>query len=565
MSVGAAGRAFPTTPPPETFKYPPTHRSAGGLPTIRLAPFLLAGVVALVVPFDALAVLVPPPNDDFHAATALTLPAGAAIDLIGATREAGEPSACLWGETVWYSLTLPASGMVEFTASAHVTIGIFRGADLGSLARVDCREVGPTTRPAHLRGEPGEPVHIQLGAFEILRTSAGDADRSAAVPAPGELRVAEHVPVPGDLREDAILVPSIPATIEGTTAGATLTADERGDCDERDAALWYRIDAGPQTLRLRAAAQPDSSPVTLALFRGSAGDVVLADCGFGAVAGRAGPGEHLLLRVMGAASDGFVVNLGPAAGPANDFFADAVALSPLPATHVTPFGGANAEAAEPASCWVFERGPSAWYSLALPAEAQVEIDTAGTDFPHEVTLFAGDDVDSLEPIGCWPYGTAEDPLRLYFTAAAGAPYRIRVASRHVEEHASGSTLAVAAREVVAMPPQAAPYAAPFLGYCRADPQAETVLPTCAFAVREGATIRVTVDDDHARIAAFTYGFYDANDAAVGGGSVCGSTGLLVVPAGATEMWVFLNWILDVAGCADPVGVATTGVVHVVEV
>jgi hypothetical protein len=152
--------------------------------------------------------VLPPPNDDFSAATAVTiLPFEADVPLVGATREPNEP-VCGWGGTLWYSFTPPETAyvVVGTVTEWFVSTGIYQGSSLADLDRVACREPpGPVEAylaPVGFKAVAGETYYVQVvpaGPFgDTLQVSIdyatpGDANCSADLTALDALQVLRTV------------------------------------------------------------------------------------------------------------------------------------------------------------------------------------------------------------------------------------------------------------------------------------------------------------------------------------------------------------------------------------
>jgi hypothetical protein len=116
-----------------------------------------------------IAPVLPPPNDDFADASALSgLPASATADLTVATIEPGEPQP---GEplssSVWYSFTPTAGGTLLAKADGDfaATLAVYTGSSLPSLSLV---ATGSVFAPASFAADEGTTYQIQLARRAIF-------------------------------------------------------------------------------------------------------------------------------------------------------------------------------------------------------------------------------------------------------------------------------------------------------------------------------------------------------------------------------------------------------------
>jgi len=121
-----------------------------------------------------------------------------------------------------------------------------------------------------------------------------------------------------------------------------------------------------------------------------------------------------------------------AAAPANDNFADAAALSGLPASATGTNVDATTEWGEPGH-YFYSFGHSVWWSWTAPSDGDVTVDTCGSDFPTVLAVYTGTSVEALTPVArnriAFDYCAAPVPSggsKLSFTARAGQVYKIAV-------------------------------------------------------------------------------------------------------------------------------------------
>jgi PKD repeat protein len=112
-----------------------------------------------------------------------------------------------------------------------------------------------------------------------------------------------------------------------------------------------------------------------------------------------------------------------AAAPANDMFANATPISPLPFTDTGDLNGTTTEPGEPQYCNYQQQ--TAWYVLTPATRTVVTADLNGSDFGVVFSVYqtVGGGIGGLGFIGCVGYQGS-----LEFTAEAGITYYIQVGS-----------------------------------------------------------------------------------------------------------------------------------------
>ena len=143
----------------------------------------------------------------------------------------------------------------------------------------------------------------------------------------------------------------------------------------------------------------------------------------------AGVAYQLAVDGFGGASGDVVLNLSVAGGggaaPANDNFANALALI---GGNVSTTGrnlGATAQAGEPAHAGALATR-SVWWTWTAPASGVVIVSTAGSDFDTVLAVYTGAAVASLTPVASDDQSGGTNTSRLTFTASAGTVYRLAV-------------------------------------------------------------------------------------------------------------------------------------------
>ena len=118
-----------------------------------------------------------------------------------------------------------------------------------------------------------------------------------------------------------------------------------------------------------------------------------------------------------------------AAAPANDDFADAVALTGLPTTANGTNLDATKETGEPLHGGITGGGFSVWWTWIAPSSGGVAIETCGSAFPTVLGVYTGGSVSALTEVASSDSQRAEETCggaRVSFRATAGQTYRIAV-------------------------------------------------------------------------------------------------------------------------------------------
>lgn len=114
------------------------------------------------------------------------------------------------------------------------------------------------------------------------------------------------------------------------------------------------------------------------------------------------------------------------APPANDVFADALAITGPAATLSSANAGTTKETGEPAHAGN-AGGKSLWWSWTAPAEGTVTLDTVGSSFDTLLAVYAGDTVSNLVSVAASDdIGLPDVASRLSFSATLGTVYRVCV-------------------------------------------------------------------------------------------------------------------------------------------
>ena len=135
--------------------------------------------------------------------------------------------------------------------------------------------------------------------------------------------------------------------------------------------------------------------------------------------------------------------------PSNDNFADAAAISGLPATASGTNADATKEPNEPDHAGA-TGGHSVWWSWTATASGDVVIDTCDSDFDTLLGIYTGNSVDSLQEVTSSDEGDCAPGSNVTLSATSGTTYFIAV------DGWSGATGQVSLRLASAPPPPPTP-------------------------------------------------------------------------------------------------------------
>ncbi len=111
-------------------------------------------------------------------------------------------------------------------------------------------------------------------------------------------------------------------------------------------------------------------------------------------------------------------------GPANNQFADRIALTGLPVSTTGSNVGANKESGEPSH--VGSGGASVWWTWTAPLSGSVTVDTNGSTFDTMLAVYTGNSLDGLSLVGSDDDGGTGVASQLTFAATSGTVYQIAV-------------------------------------------------------------------------------------------------------------------------------------------
>jgi hypothetical protein len=146
----------------------------------------------------ALQVGIPPANDDFAGATAVTsLPFTDTVDALTATGELGEPApSCVYGspitQTIWYRYTATSDQYVEAgtdnTFRGDLIVAAYQGDSLSNLREVACAQPYPPSNRAAFHVVAGQTYYIlvagQTYGYGCCKSVSGESGSPVPIPPP---------------------------------------------------------------------------------------------------------------------------------------------------------------------------------------------------------------------------------------------------------------------------------------------------------------------------------------------------------------------------------------------
>lgn len=343
--------------------------------------------------------LLPPANDDFDAAAAITgLPFTDSRDTRAATMAADDPDCFGREATVWYTFTPAQDARIEVSTQGSnfgASLSAYTGSR-GSLTALGCTTTAfPGPLPVlRLDVTAGTPYFFMIGATSCCGFPAAGGSLSLTV---------EALTVPGnDDFDAAAVIGGLPFTDSLDTRGARPADDDPAGCGGSALTVWYAF-TPTERMRVEANTFGSSYNATLAVLTGARGALSLVTCSgnipgpFGEPAqvrfeAQAGRTYYFMVGAGGffaPLGGSLVFNVNPApAGPPNDFF-EAATLVTLPAfSESLDTREATVAEADPfPSCG--GREASVWHTLTPAADTLVDINTFASNYSVVLSVFTG--------------------------------------------------------------------------------------------------------------------------------------------------------------------------------
>ncbi len=377
----------------------------------------------------------PPFNDDFANAGLLPHAEGILTAVNGlATLEAGEPNHAgdAGAASLWWTFTAPSDGLMAIDtigSNFDTLLAVYTGAAVNSLAEVASNDDDVFFTPQSYVSFP-----VTGGAdYRIAVDGSGGATGTVSL---GWYFSPVPQPPANDDFLDAYVLPGPEVGILGTTALATKETNEPNHSgNSGGASAWWAITLGSaQDLEISTAGSDFDT--VLGVYTGSSVDalseVASNDDSHSTVASSvtfaADAGVTYYIAVDGydgAYGDVVLSVASPDADPANNYFADAIALNYPEDTAFGSNMGATWESGEPYHAGT-GGGASVWWTLETPADQDVDINTLGSDFDTVLAVYTGSYVDGLTEVARDDDSAKSLQSSVSFSATAGVTYYIAV-------------------------------------------------------------------------------------------------------------------------------------------
>jgi hypothetical protein len=381
----------------------------------------------------------PPPNDEAAGAIEITaLPFSDSLDTTNATRAEGDASCADANATVWYRFTAPADMVLDASVSSDYypsAIAVYTG-EPGSLTQIAC-----------LDPYWGNMLRFDAAAGMTYYVMTGSAWGYPGYLLTFNLQAGPERPGNDDF-DNATVISDLPF---GETLDANLATraedDPGSSCGWWDRTLWYAFTPA-ETMWMQADPYPGSYDSVIAVYTGARGALTEVACRSDWYMG-----EPLRFLAQGGTTYYFMLsptwydtwvtlNLSQAPPPPQgDDFDDPIVITEL------PFGGSAdmtgmTRADDDPGCgdWY----PTIWYAYTPPADAYLEVDTAG-DWYTAISIYTGTR-GTLNQIACltdWGMGET-----FSFAATGGETYYFMLN----ENYWPDSYITFALREGVPPPP-----------------------------------------------------------------------------------------------------------------
>jgi N-acetylneuraminic acid mutarotase/PKD repeat protein len=369
-----------------------------------------------------------PANDNFTEATLVTmLPFSDVVDISSATTEPDEPSYCAYSpQTIWYKLTPTADATIQVNVEGNgfntvLTFYQQTGPGFGGLSEINCIVDG---RSQNFRVQAGETYYIQAGSTS---TASGELHLSLEEISP---------PANDDFENPTVISSPLPYddTVDITNTSLQANEPKPSSCAWYGSlwkTVWYAYTPETSgTISVSVSSAP-FAPVLTAYTGNSLTGLTELSC-------QTFTGSALTLEVEAGTTYYFQVgkltwwdadgpmqfNLHTPNPPANDNFANAMAIGTLPFTDSVNITDASLEPNEAQNCTTASR--TVWYSFTPTSTMIVQSDVAGSDFgdtAFSIYQAVGPGITDLSLIQCASYGGT-----IRFTAEAGTTYYVQAGS-----------------------------------------------------------------------------------------------------------------------------------------
>ena len=356
---------------------------------------------------------------------------------VGAGLEPGEPrlSLAAVGQTLWWSWTAPADGLVGLDtvgSSCNAVLGVYSGSTLEALSLLAASPATGNANPgsAHFRAVAGTAYQIQVDGYNSTN------DRPAA----GDIVVNLTQFPNNDFFANALAVAPDATAVFDSNVGATSEAGEPNHGGHAAGhSVWWSWTATQNRVVL-IDTRGSSFPALLAVYTGGALETLrLVDeddnsrrDGVSRIRLLAAAGAQYRIAVDGSTDAGVavgdvVLNINwDLQGVSNDNFADRISLAGQTNVLTASNLEATSEPQEPSHAGDASSA-SVWWSWVAPLTGPVTISTFGSDFDTRLAVYTGTAVSGLTPVAQNDdYDPATPQSKVEFAATAGTEYEIAV-------------------------------------------------------------------------------------------------------------------------------------------
>jgi hypothetical protein len=234
---------------------------------------------------------------------------------------------------------------------------------------------------------------------------------------------------------NAIVASSTPFTDTRSTAGATTEAGEPLPCGLMGATMWYRFVTG-STATISADTTTSNYDTVIAVYHGT----TLAGLTNDACNDDSGGTLQSSVSFTGGANTyylqvgGFNGNTGTAVvhlsfsaggcpGPANNCFANAIAIVGFPFSTGESTAGATTESGEPLPCGAM--GTTVWWRFSVATSGQITADTFTSDYDTVLASYSGTSLGGLTNLACND-DTSSLQSQISFNVVPGVQYDLQL-------------------------------------------------------------------------------------------------------------------------------------------
>jgi hypothetical protein len=367
-------------------------------------------------------VVPPPPNDNFVNQIPLTgETATVKGSNTGATGEVGEPIQSGVTNSVWWSWTAPSSGLYNIDtrgSNFDTWLSVFTGSAVNNLSLIgfDDQGGGNNTSLLSLNATAGTTYRIAVDGYYSAK---GAVQLNVAPTPPANDNFANQIPLTGET-----------ATTTGSNRGATGEVGEPSQSGPTNSAWWswtapisgiYKIDTKGSKFDTYLSVFTGSAVNNLTLI-GANDDASGSLTSLVSLNATAGTTYRIAVDGFSSITGEIQLNIAPPP-PANDNFANRIALTGSTANATGSNKGATGELGEPAQHGQIN---SVWWTWTAPTTGDYNFDTIGSGSDTYLSLFTGTNLPSLALVAANDDGGGSLTSRITQSVTAGTTYQIAV-------------------------------------------------------------------------------------------------------------------------------------------